>query len=137
MMVKEKVLIVDDSKTARLIAQRVLSQTGKFFDVSHASNYEEAMVQFKPYAFDMMLIDINMPGKDGMELSQDILTLQPNANIVIVSSNAQNAVRQRALELGIQVVDKPFTADKLSLVLQNIYNMRTNYPEQEHFAYQA
>lgn len=111
------VLIVDDSKTARLITQRILGQTGKEFDVTHAGNYDEAIEAFSPGKFDLLLIDVNMPGKNGLELAEDILKLQSDANIVIVTANTQQAIQNQVNKLNVSLIAKPFTADKLALVM--------------------
>lgn len=95
------VLIVDDSAVARLIVQRVINETDNFKVVGHAASAEEALEKLKTLSVDLVILDIEMPGMDGIDAIPHIIHRSDNAPILIVSSHcrkdAESSVRAMAM----------------------------------------
>lgn len=95
------VLVVDDSAVARLIVQRVINETDQFTIVGHAGNAEEALEKLRTLSVDIVILDIEMPGMDGIQALPHIIRRSRNAPILVVSSlckeNAEASVRAMAM----------------------------------------
>jgi two-component system chemotaxis response regulator CheY len=103
-----KVLIVDDSTFMRAILKDlVLQSKWKDTEVIEASDGSEAVIQCQTQKPDLILLDIVMPGKDGIEVLKEIGYSQPS--VVIVSSIEQKSVLEQAKLLGAKdYIVKPF-----------------------------
>ena len=107
---RRDVFIVDDSAVARLIVQRVIDDTDHFRVVGHAASAEEALETLSTVSADIVILDIEMPGMDGIEAIPHIIRVSGNAPILIVSShcreNAESSIRAMAMGAS-DVVLKP------------------------------
>lgn len=92
-------LIVDDEQHLRLYLKLVLRQIGfeRFFE---ATNGQEAVEQYQKVRPDLVLMDVNMPVKEGMEALKEILDYDENAVVVMASSVASRSAVERSVELG-------------------------------------
>ena len=72
-----KLLIVDDSKLARMSAAKALNALYPDWTRLEAANADEAISLARETAFDVALLDFNMPGRDGLQLAADLLALRP------------------------------------------------------------
>jgi len=108
-----RVLVADDSSTMRKIILRSLNAVGVPSAVE-AADGEEAVNLFKPGDFDLVLTDWNMPGKNGLEVTQDIRAKDPNVPIIMVTTEAEKNRVLEAIQAGVSdYLVKPFTADTL------------------------
>ena len=107
------VLIVDDSKLARMAVAKLLSSLRPDWTRVEASNADEAMAAASPDSVDVIMIDYNMPGRDGLALAGDLRRLYPAMPIAVVSANLQQEVVGRAREVGATFLSKPLTEDSL------------------------
>ena len=80
-----KILIVDDEKTARMSLADILRMEG--YNVSTAENGVEAVKLFSETAFDLMLLDIKMPGMDGVEVMQKAVEVSPDTLIILLTAH--------------------------------------------------
>jgi CheY-like chemotaxis protein len=112
-----KVLIVDDSKLARMIMASAFRRVRPDWELSEATSAEEAIGAISAGAVDIALIDFNMPGTDGLELLADIRKIRPTMPVAVVSANLQDEVIGRARELNAGFVAKPLTDDALGAFL--------------------
>ncbi len=102
-----KVLIVDDSALVRSILKQVLSQTEGFSVVGEASNGEKAVEMAAEMKPDLVIMDINMPIKTGLEATEEIMRDNP-LPIVIFSTEVEAEVGFKAVSLGaVEVIKKP------------------------------
>jgi len=118
-----KILIVDDSAFMRTILKNLIPQS-KWADatVIEASDGDEAIAQSHNEKPDLVLLDIVMPGKDGIEVLKEIGYALPS--VVIVSSMGQEAIIDQAKTLGAKdYIVKPFDA---KLVIDSLNKL---YPE--------
>ena len=108
-----KILIVDDSRTMRLIVKRTLRQAG-YGDhpVEEASSGAEALQLIKSAAPDLILCDWNMPGMSGLELLQQIKADGTAVPFGFVTSESTADMHDLAKQQGaLFVITKPFTSD--------------------------
>jgi two-component system, chemotaxis family, chemotaxis protein CheY len=110
-----RALVVDDSLTMRKIERRVLSSMG-VEDVVEAGDGFEALdlVERSPTAFNVMLIDLNLPYMDGLTLVRRIRERDRGTPILVVSTDGERTRILDALRVGAtHYVVKPFTSDGL------------------------
>jgi CheY-like chemotaxis protein len=108
-----RILVVDDSKLARMAVAKVLSALQPDWTRIEAANADEAMAQAKAGSFDLAIIDYNMPGRDGLQLAAEMLALKPGMPLAVISANHQVEVVTRAREVGAAFLQKPLTEKAL------------------------
>jgi two-component system, OmpR family, KDP operon response regulator KdpE len=91
-------LIVDDEASFRRVLRTCLTQSG--FSIEEAQSGEEAVAILSKYAFDLVLLDINMPGMGGVEACREIRARSPKIGIVMVTVQDGESEMVRALEAG-------------------------------------
>ena len=107
------VLLVDDSKLARIVAGKTIAALHPDWARIEASNADEALDMVKAHAVDVAVLDFNMPGKDGLELAAELRATYPHMPIAIITANVQNEIIARARELNATFVGKPVTEDAI------------------------
>jgi CheY-like chemotaxis protein len=114
---QHKVLIVDDSKLARMVMASAFRRIRSDWDVSEATNADEALSVISAGAVEIALIDFNMPGIDGLELVAKIRQIRPVMPVAVVSANVQDEIIARARELNAAFIAKPLTDEALGAFL--------------------
>jgi len=107
------VLLVDDSKLARIVAGKTIAALQPEWTRIEASNADEALDVVKAHAVDVAVLDFNMPGKDGLELAAQLRQSHPQMPIAIITANVQNEIIARARELNATFVGKPVTEESI------------------------
>lgn len=107
------VLIVDDSRLARMSVAKVLTAVHSDWTQFQASNADEALVLVKSEAIDIALLDFNMPGRDGLALASELRELNDGMCLAIVSANYQAEIVNQAKEVGAAFLVKPLTEQQL------------------------
>jgi len=115
-----KVLIVDDSKLARMSVAKALHSLQPAWSRLEASNADEAVAMVAQEQPDIVLLDFNMPGRDGLTLAADLIAMRPGMPIAIVSANIQDEIVARSHEIGAAFLPKPLTAPSLAGFLDTI-----------------
>jgi CheY-like chemotaxis protein len=108
-----RVLVVDDSKLARMAVAKALNALHPDWTRVEAANADEALVHARAGAFDIAIVDYNMPGRDGLELAAEMLALKPGLPLAVISANHQVEVVTRAREVGATFLQKPLTEKAL------------------------
>ncbi|MEM3852642.1 MAG: response regulator [Methanomassiliicoccales archaeon] len=115
-----KILVVDDSSLTRSAVVTAL-QAFNHEVVGEGKDGNEALELYKKSKPDIVLLDLAMPNKDGLETIREIRDFDPNAVIVAVSALYDRAIQRRALELGAKAyVVKPFELSELMNVIEKI-----------------
>ena len=102
-----KVLIVDDSKLARMAIARALGAVHPDWTRIEAANADEALTQIRTADPDIAVFDFNMPGCDGLGLAAQARSLKPGMSVAVISANSQQEVVDRAVALGATFLTKP------------------------------
>lgn len=112
-----KVLIVDDSKLARMVIVSAFRRVRPDWEVAEASSAEEALQAISSTAVEIALVDFNMPNTDGLELVSRIRSIQPSMPVAVVSANIQDEIITRTRELKAAFIAKPLTDEALGAFL--------------------
>lgn len=112
------ILVVDDDQKIRGLLGRFLSSNG--FRVTEASDAASARSYMRGLAFDLVLLDVMMPGESGLSLARDLKLTRP-VPICMLTALAEAEDRISGLEAGVDdYVSKPFDPRELLLRLRNI-----------------
>jgi diguanylate cyclase (GGDEF)-like protein len=114
-----KLLYVEDNKMAR---DSTLELLREFFDtILIAENGEEGLEIFKREEIDLIITDINMPKKNGLEMVEEIRKTHPDIDIVVLTAHTEYDYLKESIRLGIRgYLNKPIELDNLVDVLQMI-----------------
>ena len=108
-----KVLIVEDAPFIREMIRDILESHDHEI-VGEAANGLEAIEKYKALKPDVVLMDILMPGMDGLSAIMKIIELDPKAKIIVVSALVKEALRKEAMRAGaVDFVAKPFQVERL------------------------
>ena len=118
------VLIVDDSRLSRMLIRAFITQVHPDWTIIEASNGQEALEKTATQTVDLMTIDLNMPGMDGLTLATQLQHNHPRAYITLVTANIQESVRHRAAAAGMGFIAKPVTEDSLLACLSSLEKSR-------------
>lgn len=119
-----KILIGDDSILARKQLKDVVSSFG-ISNIIEASNGQEVIDLYKEHMPDMVFLDIVMPVKDGHSAIAEIMEVNPNADIVIVSSVGTQAQLRQAIQLGAKdFIQKPLNVRQIESILKSRFEGR-------------
>ena len=110
----KRVLIADDASLIRTIIKKSLTKYG-YEVVGEAKNGQEAVDLYNQLRPDLLTLDLIMPEKEGIEVIQEIMKIDPQAKILVVSSLKQDLIAEEALKFGAKgCLSKPFDALSLS-----------------------
>lgn len=109
-----QVLIVDDSKLARMGVIRVLKTLHPDWESMEASNADDAVALVRESTPDFVLMDYNMPGKDGITLAAELRDFDTRMQVAVISANQQVEVVDRARAAGATFLPKPITEKALA-----------------------
>ena len=116
--IKYHILVVDDDDRIRELVKEYLKENK--FIISTANSAEEAKIKLGYFKFDLMVLDVMMPGQNGFEFTKEI---KKNSSMPIILLTAKGEVENRieGLELGADdYLGKPFEPKELLLRVQNI-----------------
>jgi CheY-like chemotaxis protein len=107
------VLIVDDSKLARIVMGKALASLAPEWRKLEAGNADEALTLLEGHAVDVIVLDFNMPGRNGLELAEELRARFAAMPIALATANVQDEVVSRARAANVAFVSKPVTEDGL------------------------
>ncbi|MGE0464493.1 MAG: sigma-54-dependent transcriptional regulator [Vicinamibacterales bacterium] len=117
------ILVVDDEPGVRSSVAGVLRDEG--FEVDAASTGEECLARVAERAYDVILLDIWLPGIDGLTTLQRLGERQVDAQVVIISGHGNIESAVRAIKMGaFDFVEKPLSLEKTVLVVRNAMRQR-------------
>ena len=113
------VLVADDNEVAQRLCRRVLEKAGH--RVLTASDGQEAVNLALGEVPDMILMDVAMPGMDGLEAMRQIKAQKPSMAVVIASAHSMAGDRERFLAAGADdVLAKPFKLTELTGIVEKL-----------------
>jgi CheY-like chemotaxis protein len=108
-----RILVVDDSKLARMAVAKLFSAVRPDWERVEASGAGEAIELAKASHFDVALLDFNIPERDGLHLAADLKAIDPGVVLAVISANYQKEVVERAQAIGATFLAKPLTESAL------------------------
>jgi len=115
------ILVVDDSPNIRLTLKDLLTDEG--YRVQTVETGEAALQQISEEHFDAMLLDIKLPGMDGLATLKKIGQIQPALKVIMISGQADFQTAVQATKLGAyNFLEKPLQPEKVLLELKNIFD---------------
>jgi two-component system nitrogen regulation response regulator NtrX len=114
----DRILIVDDEESIRRSLAGILSDEG--FATDGAEDGEKALAALHGEVPDLVLLDIAMPGRDGIEILEELRRVWPDLPVVMMSGHGTIETAVRATQLGaFDFVEKPLSLDKLLLTIRH------------------
>ena len=122
------ILVVDDDDGIRSLVKKYLNENN--YLITTAQNAEEAITKIKLIKFDLIILDIMMPGKNGLEFIQEYKN-KLDTPIILLTAKGEAKERIEGLEIGADdYLPKPFEPKELILRIQNIID-KTNINNQK------
>ena len=123
-------LIVDDDERIRSLLQQFLVQSD--YLVSTAEDAEQARTLLSAIEFDLIILDVMMPGQDGISFTADLRTLQNNTPILLLTARGETEDRIKGLEAGADdYLPKPFEPKELLLRINAILRRMPDLKEDQ------
>ena len=116
-----KVLIVDDEELARLRLRGLVNENSepRAEVIGEAANATQALVYLAERGCDLVLLDIQMPGRDGMQLAAELRAMAQPPAVVFVTAHAEHALRAFELE-AVDYLTKPVKRERLQAALRRV-----------------
>lgn len=114
-----RILIVDDEELVLEKTRSIVKGTKPEAEVFCADNYMEALKVVKEHRVDVALLDIELPGMNGLELAKTVKEMAPDTNIIFVTAFSQYALEAFSVYPSGYLM-KPLKADELSEALENL-----------------
>ena len=114
-----KVLIVDDEANIRFLLKMVVERAGMNL-VGMAASGAAALTYYRRYQPDLVLMDIDMPMKNGMDALTELLQEHPEAHVIMMSSYVDEEVVKKCFQIGaINFILKVTPIEKIQQLLEN------------------
>ena len=114
-----KILVVDDAAFMRMRCTKLLTENG--YEVEEAGDGAEALEKYKASRPDGVLLDITMPKMDGIMTLQEIIKVDPNAQVAMVTAMGQRTMVMSAMRAGARdFIVKPFDGPRVLNTVQKL-----------------
>lgn len=118
---RKKILIVDDTTFMREMLKNALDPE-KYQIIGEATNGEQAVLQYKEKQPDLVILDINMPKKNGIDTLSEIMAEDPKANVIMCSDQKYDNMIMMALKKGAKdFIIKPFTSSDVITAVKKVF----------------
>lgn len=119
-MTGAKLLLVDDEKNIRLILTQCLVEAG--YEVTAAFDGEHALKKLAEERYDLILLDMKLPGMDGLQVLRKIRAMDPRQLVVMITAHGTIETAVEAMKSGAaDYLQKPFTPEEIRAVVR--YNL--------------
>jgi two-component system nitrogen regulation response regulator GlnG len=138
-----RILIADDEDSLRWVLEKGLRQAG--YEVSAAKDGESALRAFEAEPFDLVFLDVRMPGMDGLTALARLRELRPDAHVIVMTAHGTMETAIQAMQRGAyDYLAKPFDLDEVVLLTeralearrltQEVARLRTGLQEVKEFS---
>lgn len=120
-----KCIVIDDDEGILRLMGKMLTKMG--FEVSLNNTWETGFQSFETSRFDLVILDVHMPGKDGFELARMMRHQCPEQKILIITGLDAGEVYRHLLVTGADFNDilyKPFSYDKIKMVVETVMGIK-------------
>jgi CheY-like chemotaxis protein len=117
-----RLLVVDDSPTTRSIIRKIAAASRFLLDIAEAAEGLDALKQLASGTVDVVILDYNMPGLNGVETLMEIKRQYPRVAVVIMTSTPDEALALRAR--AVAFLKKPFFPSDIDAVLCGVFGLR-------------
>jgi DNA-binding NarL/FixJ family response regulator len=109
-----RALIIDDHEVVRRGLAQILRENFEGLDLAQAGDARQALTLLAEHPWDIVLLDINLPGRSGIDLLQEIRLRSPRTRVLVISAYPEGEFALRALKLGaVGYLTKNSAADEL------------------------
>ena len=116
-----KVLIVDDHELVRAGMRRLLEENPQLGTIFEANSGEEALELAREQRFDLVLMDITLPGISGMEASDRLLHIDPDTRIIMVTGKLEGGHIRELLNSGVRgYITKGSSSDEMDRAMRRV-----------------
>jgi len=117
--VREKILVVDDQSGIRVLLMEVFG--GEGYDTYQAANGVQALEMAQRIKPDLVLLDMKIPGMDGLEILQRMKAMDPGIKVIMMTAYGELDMLNEATELGVLMhFAKPFDIDELRSAVNSV-----------------
>jgi DNA-binding NarL/FixJ family response regulator len=118
-----KILIADDHSIVRSGLKKILKEENDIEIAGEASNYQEVLSMLRTISPDIILLDISMPGRSGLDILKEIKSLYKKIKVLILSMHPEDRFAVRAIKLGAAgYVSKESASQELVDAIRRVYN---------------
>src|SRR5881398_174497 len=122
-MAQRTILVADDDASIRSLLKQLLADQG--YAVLEAATGSEVVEQVKDSGPDLVIMDLRMPERDGIEALQKVKTASPRTAVLIMTAFGTSNAAIKAMELGaFEYITKPFELDKISYTVKRVIEYR-------------
>ncbi len=127
MIVKAPILVVDDEVEMRIAMEAALKRCGYPVECSH--NAIDAFNKFKKNEYSLVITDMTMPKRSGLELLKDIKALNPDIQVILVTAYSTVDTAVSAMKHGaLDYVQKPFNFDNFIFLIERALSYKVEQP---------
>ena len=127
------ILIVDDQESNIELLQQLLHETG-YTRIASTMNPHEVCAQHRKHRYDVILLDLQMPGLDGFQVMEGLKTNITDGYLPVIVLTAQPGHKLRALQAGAKdFISKPFDLVEVKTRIRNVLEVRLLYNKLEHY----
>ena len=122
--IRPEILVVDDEETIRFCLKEALERVG--YKVNTAENGENALKLMKKLIPDLIILDLKMPGIDGLDLLKEIKSHDPNILVILLTGHSSIDSAVSAMKAGaFDYLEKPFKMEHITIVIDKALNTQT------------
>lgn len=122
-MSKKKILVVDDQYGIRVLLNEILQKDG--YEMYQAANGVQALKIVEDHEPDLVLLDMKIPGMDGLEILRRIKDVKPHVDVMMMTAYGELNMINEALNLGaINHFAKPFDIDDVRKVIAENFQVK-------------
>jgi PAS domain S-box-containing protein len=127
------ILIVDDQETNVVLLEQLLNEAG-YTSVAATMNPQEVCALHRKHRYDLILLDLQMPGMDGFQVMEGLKTNDADSYLPVIVLTAQPGHKLRALQAGAKdFISKPFDLTEVKTRIHNMLEVRLLYKQLENF----
>src|SRR5271166_2763962 len=128
-----RILVVDDQSANVQLLTRMLEEVG-YCNVAATMNPLEVCALHRKNRYDLILLDLQMPGMDGFQVMEALKTNEADGYLPVIVLTAQPGHKLRALQFGAKdFISKPFDLVEVKTRIHNMLEVRLLYRQLEHF----